>query len=173
MSSPAAYPAPPFWRQVLLRLWRDARAGELRLLIIGVVLAVAAVSAVALLGDRLERGLSRDAAQLIGGDLVVAADRPTSEAWKQRIAELGLQQSHSAAFPSMVRGQERGADGAPTRLVSIKAVDAAYPLRGKVLLTDGRKVGAPEPGTVLKVFSAATYWCTDATCTTSLSLTKL
>ncbi len=140
--------SPPFWRQVLLRLWRDARAGELRLLIVGVALAVAAVSAVALLGDRLERGLSRDAAQLIGGDLVVAADRPASDDWKRRVAALGLQQSHSAAFPSMVRGREQGADGAPTRLVSIKAVDAAYPLRGKVLLTDGRLVGAPEPGTV-------------------------
>jgi putative ABC transport system permease protein len=141
----------PFWRQVLLRLWRDARAGELRLLIIGVALAVAAVSAVALLGDRLERGLTRDAAQLIGGDLVVAADRPADPSWQQRIQALGLQQSHSAAFPSMVRGDEAkaGPDGAAaTRLVSIKAVDAAYPLRGKVLLTDGRKVGAPEPGTV-------------------------
>lgn len=148
MSSPATFSAPPFWRQVLLRLWRDARAGELRLLIIGVVLAVAAVSAVALLGDRLERGLSRDAAQLIGGDLVVAADRPASSAWRERVTALGLQQSHSVAFPSMVRGPAQGADGAASRLVSIKAVDAAYPLRGRVLLTDGRRVGAPEPGTV-------------------------
>ncbi len=137
----------PFWRQVLLRLWRDARAGELRLLIVGVALAVAAVSAVALLGDRLERGLTRDAAQLIGGDLVVAADRPASEAWQQRVAALGLQQSHSAAFPSMVHGEERD-DGAPTRLVSIKAVDSAYPLRGRLLLADGRAVGAPEPGSL-------------------------
>lgn len=150
MSKSDNFPASPFWRQVLLRLWRDARAGELRLLIIGVALAVAAVSAVALLGDRLERGLTRDAAQLIGGDLVVAADRPASAAWQQRVEQLGLQQSHTAAFPSMVRGDEAkaGPDGAATRLVSIKAVDSGYPLRGKVLLADGRKVGAPAPGTV-------------------------
>lgn len=138
----------PFWRQVLLRLWRDARAGELRLLILGVALAVAAVSAVALLGDRLERGLTRDAAQLIGGDLVVAADRPASPAVRERVQQLGLAQSHSAAFPSMVRSTVDGPDGPATRLVSIKAVDSAYPLRGKVLLADGRLVGAPEPGTV-------------------------
>jgi predicted lysophospholipase L1 biosynthesis ABC-type transport system permease subunit len=36
-------------QQLLLRLWRDARAGELRLLMLGVVIAVAAVSAVAFL----------------------------------------------------------------------------------------------------------------------------
>jgi len=137
---------PSFWKQVLLRLWRDARAGELRLLVLGVALAVAAVSAVAFLGDRLERGLSRDAAQLIGGDLVVSADRAASERWRQRVAELGLKQSHTASFPSMVRADE--SHDSATRLVAMKAVDAAYPLRGKVLLAGGIKGTGPAPGEV-------------------------
>ncbi len=115
-------------------------------MVLGVALAVAAVSAVAFLGDRLERGLSRDAAQLIGGDLVVSADRPASERWRQRVAELGLQQSHTASFPSMVRADE--SHDSATRLVAMKAVDAGYPLRGRVLLADGAKGKGPAPGEV-------------------------
>lgn len=135
----------PWWRQALLRLWRDARAGELRLLILGVSIAVAAVSAVAFLGDRLERGLRRDAAQLIGGDLVVNADRPADAQWRERAQALGLRQSHVLSFPSMARS----ADDQATRLVSIKVVDDAYPLRGRVLLQQGgREAQRPAPGTV-------------------------
>jgi len=42
-------------------LWRDWRAGELRLLVIAVVLAVAALTAVGFFADRLQNGLNRDA----------------------------------------------------------------------------------------------------------------
>lgn len=58
-------------------LWRDLRAGELRLLIVAVVLAVAALTAVGFFADRLKGGLQRDARQLLGGDAVVVSDNPT------------------------------------------------------------------------------------------------
>lgn len=76
MARPSADPAgrrpPSLWRQMSLQTWRDARAGELHLLILALMLAVAAVCAVAFLSDRLDQGLRRDAAQLLGGDAVVA-----------------------------------------------------------------------------------------------------
>ena len=53
------------------QLWRDLRAGELRLLMLSVALAVAALTAVGFLADRLQSGLWRDARQLLGGDAVV------------------------------------------------------------------------------------------------------
>lgn len=130
----------------LRRLGRDARAGELRLLILGVMLAVAAVASVALLVNRLEQGLTRDAAQLIGGDLVLASDLPAPESVRKEADAIGLEHSESVSFPSMARADD--AQGGATRLVAIKAVDPAYPLRGAVLLTDGRKVGAPAAGSV-------------------------
>lgn len=131
--------SPSLGLQVLRRLWRDARAGELRLLMLGLMLAVAAVSAVALLGDRIEKGLKRDAAALIGGDLVVSADRPADARWRERAQGLGLRQSHSASFPSMVRASD--AQGGATRLVAVKAVDDAYPLRGQLQWLDERGEG--------------------------------
>ncbi|MEY4753626.1 MAG: hypothetical protein RJA44_1301, partial [Pseudomonadota bacterium] len=54
----------------LRQLWRDLRAGELRLLLVAVALAVAALSAVGFFADRLQAGLARDARTLLGGDAV-------------------------------------------------------------------------------------------------------
>jgi putative ABC transport system permease protein len=48
------------------QLWRDLRAGELRLLMVSVALAVAALTAVGFLADRMQSGLWRDARQLLG-----------------------------------------------------------------------------------------------------------
>ncbi|MEF2975506.1 hypothetical protein V3473_31155, partial [Pseudomonas aeruginosa] len=91
--NPAAPPAPrpPLilavaWRQLL----RDWRAGELRLLMLAVALAVAALCAVAFLSDRLDQGLRRDAAQLLGGDAVAASDQPTPQPLLDLAATLQL-----------------------------------------------------------------------------------
>ena len=86
------------WRQG----WRDFRAGELRLLMVAVVLAVAALSAVGFFSARLQAALVRDAGQLLGGDAVVASDQPAPPEFAERARALGLQQASSASFPSMV-----------------------------------------------------------------------
>ena len=53
------------------QLRRDLRAGELRLLVVAVTLAVAALTAVGFLADRLNAALARDARALLGGDAIV------------------------------------------------------------------------------------------------------
>ena len=136
------------WRQTL----RDFRAGELRLLAIAVTLAVAALTAVGFFADRLSNGLQRDARQLLGGDAVVGSDRATPPELVARAQQLGLQVAQSVVFPSMARAPE--AQGGATRLVAVKAVSPAYPLRGRLQLKDGPNApvqtlaAAPEPGTV-------------------------
>lgn len=148
-SAAVSAPRPPAtlavaWRQLL----RDWRAGELRLLMLAVALAVAALCAVAFLSDRLDQGLRRDAAQLLGGDAVVASDQPTPQAIVDLAAELKLATVRSASFPSMARAAE--AQGGESRLVSVKAVSGGYPLRGQLKLRDalpGRS-GAPAAGEV-------------------------
>jgi putative ABC transport system permease protein len=109
-------------------LWRDLRAGELRLLIVAVTLAVAALTAVGFFADRLKGGLSRDARQLLGGDAVVVSDTATPAAFLERARTLGLQSVTSMVFPSMARAPE--AQGGASRLVALKAVQDGYPLRG-------------------------------------------
>jgi putative ABC transport system permease protein len=115
-------------------LRRDLRAGELRLLIVAVTLAVAALTAVGFFADRLKAGLSRDARQLLGGDAVVVSDQPTPQAFLDQAKALGLRSITTMVFPSMARAPD--AQGGASRLVSLKAVPPGYPLRGRLTVAD-------------------------------------
>ena len=136
------------WRQTL----RDFRAGELRLLALAVLLAVAALTAVGFFADRLNQGLARDAGALLGGDAVVGSDKPAPPELLQRATALGLQTASSASFPSMGRAPDEL--GGASRLVAVKAVSDAYPLRGQLRLkaapeaAERNVAGAPARGTV-------------------------
>lgn len=136
------------WRQTQ----RDFRAGELRLLLVAVMLAVAALTAVGFFADRLDRGLARDARQLLGGDAIVASDRPLPQGFIDEARARGLAVATTTSFPSMGRAPD--SRGGASKLVAVKAVSAAYPLRGRLQLQDsvaGRALdaaGAPAPGTV-------------------------
>jgi putative ABC transport system permease protein len=111
-------------------LWRDLRSGELRLLLVAVTLAVAALTAVGFFADRLQGGLQRDARQLIGGDAVVASDNAPPPAFEQQARALGLQTVSTLGFPTMGRAGET--QGGASRLVALKAVPTGYPLRGSM-----------------------------------------
>src|ERR1700712_3387244 len=118
------------WRQLL----RDFRAGELRLLVVAVTLAVAALTAVGFFADRINGGLARDARQMLGGDAIVSSDQPGAATVTARARPPGLATATTANFPSMGRAPDE--KGGATRLVSVKAVSDAYPLRGKLRLRD-------------------------------------
>ena len=116
-------------------LRRDLRAGELRLLILAVALAVAALTAVGFFADRLKGGLARDARQLLGGDAVVSSDNPTPQAFLDKARALGLQGVTTLGFPTMGRASD--AQGGATKLVAFKAVAPGYPLRGSLKVASG------------------------------------
>ncbi|MDE3011330.1 MAG: hypothetical protein KGI67_10630 [Pseudomonadota bacterium] len=132
---------------------RDWRAGELRLAGVALLLAVAAVSTVGFVQDRVAAALVIGAARLTAGDLVLASDQAPAPQRLERLAALGLAASPMATFSSMLRGPSRNV------LVSVKAVAANYPLRGVLRVSaavggaevaaDGRASAAPRPGEVL------------------------
>ncbi|HOZ93534.1 MAG: FtsX-like permease family protein [Rubrivivax sp.] len=124
-------------------LWRDLRAGELRLLMVAVTLAVAALSSVGFFADRLQGGLQRDARQLLGGDVVLVSDHAPAPGWTQRAAAEGLDSVLTLGFPTMGRAPE--AQGGATRLVALKAVERGYPLRGRLRLAQHAQDRAGTP----------------------------
>lgn len=131
-----------FWQLAWKTLWRDLRAGQLRLLILAVTLAVAALTAVGFFADRLKSGMQRDARQLLGGDAVIVSDQPTPASVQALAQAAGLQTSGSLSFPTMARAGE--AQGGATRLVALKAVQAGYPLRGRLTVSaDARTPASP------------------------------
>lgn len=134
-----------FWNTFLapgLRaLKRDWRSGELTLLAFALLIAVMAVSSVGFLSDRASSALDRSSAQMLGGDLVMRADEPIGTDVLDRAVELGLETSQYQTLSSMV-STEGG-----MRLVSLKAVDISYPLRGELLLqSDTVEQGEPAAG---------------------------
>ncbi len=131
----AAARSPSVWSLAWRQTARDFRAGELRLLVVAVTLAVAALSAVGFFADRLNHGLARDARQLQGGDAVIVADQPPPASFVEQASALGLATTTNAGFPSMGRAPDD--KGGASRLVGVKAVGAAYPLRGALTVNEG------------------------------------
>ncbi|NML63115.1 FtsX-like permease family protein [Massilia sp. RP-1-19] len=135
---------------------RDWRAGELRFLLIALIVAVSALSAVGFFIDRMRTGLNRDAHQLLGADLLVGADQPVQPEWRREAERRGLVLADTVVFPSMAQAGE--GEDSMAQLASIKAVSKGYPLRGQVKITQdpaqaGEALGertrdTPAPGTV-------------------------
>ena len=129
---------------------RDWRAGELRFLLAALAVAVAALSAVGFFVDRMNAALERDATELLGADLLVRSDYPLREAWRAEALARGLTSADVVSFPSMATTGR--AETEDTRLVAVKAVSSAYPLRGDLRLrtknTELTTRGAPQAGTV-------------------------
>ena len=75
--------------QALRMTARDWRAGELRFLLVALIVAVSALSSVGFFIDRMRTGLNRDAHQLLGADLLVHADNPVPQAWRDEAARRG------------------------------------------------------------------------------------
>jgi putative ABC transport system permease protein len=134
-------------RLALRLLWRDHRAGELVLITVAIVVAVASVTSVGFFTDRIHQALGRQANQLLGADLIIAASRPLPPDFEAEARARDLSVTRLMRFPSMAVSGERNV------LASVRAVAAGYPLRGELRIADARQ-GAerradaiPAPGT--------------------------
>ncbi len=138
-------------RQAWRMTARDWRAGELTMLLLALVLAVAALSSVGFLADRMRQGLARDARQMIAADFVVRADHPVDPMFTGEARSLGLETAGTTIFPSMISST---ATQPVSRLAAVKGVTSGYPLRGVLRLSnapnspDAAAQGIPAPGTV-------------------------
>ncbi len=110
---------------------RDWRAGEWRVLLLALVLAVGSLATVGLFADRVRQALQQEATSLIGADLRITSTRPLPSAYRNSAQARGLRAAESRSFPSMVAFREQ------TLLSEIQAVEAGYPLRGKIVIDDG------------------------------------
>lgn len=107
-------------------LQRDWRAGELRILAAAVVIAVGSVTAIGFFGDRINRAMNEQSAELVGADLRLVGPQPLPPDWLRVAATDGLRQAQTQSFASVV------VHGDAMQLASILAVDSKYPLRGTV-----------------------------------------
>lgn len=135
------------WPLALRLLRRDWRSGELRVLMLAVVIAVASVSSVGFFTDRIAQALAQQANALLGGDAVIAADHPPRAEWLAAARRHDLQSAEAQSFLSMTIAGPRN------QLAEVKAVGAGYPLRGELRTAPARFApdsvasDIPAPGT--------------------------
>ncbi|NIA26701.1 MAG: FtsX-like permease family protein [Desulfobulbaceae bacterium] len=127
---------------------RELRSGEVLVLLTAVALAVAALTAVGFLTDRIGKAVARQANEILAADLRLRSQEPIPDTWKTTAEQYGLQTAQTMIFPSVVFYGDESA------LATIKAVNDQYPLRGEVrvsnaLFGEQRVVdGIPPPGEV-------------------------
>ena len=109
---------------------REIRSGEVLVLLAAIALAVAALTAVGFLTDRIGKAVARQANEVLAADLRLRSQEPIPDTWSEQAGEFGLQTAETNTFPSVVFAGDLSA------LATIKAVSDKYPLRGSVRVSD-------------------------------------
>ncbi|HEX6590753.1 MAG TPA: ABC transporter permease, partial [Moraxellaceae bacterium] len=126
--------------------WRDLRQGELTLLLVALIVAVAATTSLRFFSSGVEKRMQQEAARLIAADLVVRSSRPLPEKFHSDAEAAGLAQANTLEFSSVL------VFGDQFQLGSVKAVSPGYPLRGEIRLRDGDRERItreiPAPGSI-------------------------
>jgi len=109
---------------------RELRSGEVLVLLSAVILAVAALTAVGFLTDRIGKAVARQANEVLAADLRLRSQEPIPDAWRELAGQYGLRTADTVSFPTVVFA------GDASVLSSLLAVTDGYPLRGAVRVSD-------------------------------------
>ena len=114
--------------------WRlfkhEARRGELTIILLAIVLSVASVLSLSMFSERLQQALTDRSAEFIAADSQLRSRNPVDPLWIDEAAKFGLDTAFQLSTRSMVFA------GDDLALSDVRAVNNAYPLKGKVKLTD-------------------------------------
>lgn len=114
----------------LTSLKRDWASGELRLIGISIILAVACLTSVSFFIDRVHRATEQQATELLAADLLLISSSKIDDAIVKQATDANLIYSLNESFRSVV------VKGEHLELAEVKAVDANYPIRGKLKISD-------------------------------------
>lgn len=117
-------------RLALLALIRDGKSGELRVLLLALLVAVSALTAVGFFTSRVSLAVDQQAGEVLAADLRLQSREPIEREYFQLAAAAGLQTAELSTFPSVVF---KGEDSA---LTAVRAVSPTYPLRGRLKIAD-------------------------------------
>lgn len=135
-------------RFALRSFGRELRSGEVVVLLLSVALAVAALTAVGFLTDRIGKSVARQANEILAADIRLRSPDPIPQQWRQAAETHSLRTAETQTFPSVIFA------GDESSLTTVKGVSEDYPLRGHVRISDRlfseqyEVEHIPEPGTV-------------------------
>ena len=143
----------PIFKFAAKAFFRQSRSGEVLVMIAAISMAVASLSAVGFLTDRISLSIEKQASELLAADLRISSPEPIPEEWIDLVKERKLDLASSQSFPSVVYSQDGNA------LARIKAVSSMYPLRGTVRISDNDSSDEYE---VKKIPSPSEVWVDQA-----------
>jgi len=115
----------------------NARFRGLRLLLVCIFLGTAALAAIGTLTAAIENELASSGKELLGGDLEV-------EVWQRTLRSEEFEAlSEYGTISSGYRMQAMASTPDAAAPIELKAVDTKWPMFGRLILADGRAVGAP------------------------------
>jgi len=114
----------------LRNLLRDLRSGELTVLLLALLVAVASLTAVGFFTSRVGRAVNQQAGEVLAADLRLESPRSISEEYDAEARRRGLRVARILSMPSVVF------HGEDSSLVALRAVGDGYPLRGTLRIAD-------------------------------------
>src|SRR5436190_705366 len=112
--------------KTLLREWRS---GELGILLLAITVAVAALTGVGFLVDRIGIAVDIQAGEVLAADLRLESGQPMDDKAVEEARRRGLAVARVTGLFSVVF------NGDVNQLTSLRAVSEGYPLRGRVMLS--------------------------------------
>ena len=108
--------------------WRDSRRNRSRLMLFvsSIILGIAAMVAIYSLGDNMSDEVDRQAASLLGADLMIGTSKQVNPAIQKMVDSLGDRRSEQRMFPSMIYFTRSN----KTRLVQVRALGGEFPYYG-------------------------------------------
>ncbi len=117
--------------QLAWRLFkRELLQGQLLLIVLAITLAVLSVTGLARVSERLQIAINGQASKFIAADRIINSPVKIDESILAKADELGLRHVSSMQFNSMVFAQDK------FQLVTVRAVEEGYPLKGKIELNE-------------------------------------
>lgn len=117
---------------------RELQQGQLLLIILAITLAVLSVSGLARVSERLQVAINGEAAAFIAADRIIDSPVIIDPTILAKAEELGLKHVTSMQFNSMVYSGDK------FQLVTVRAVEVGYPLKGEIELTTGKTKALPK-----------------------------
>ncbi len=114
-------------------LKQSFKSSGVYLLIIALILAISATTALKFSNEQIQNAVALQAAEMLAGDLVLTDSQKLDPKWKAQAAALDLKQSEVTVFSSMAYTDDQFV------MVNVKAIDQAFPLRGDLRIQPAAK----------------------------------
>jgi putative ABC transport system permease protein len=118
------------FRLALRNLVRDLKSGEIAVLLLALMVAVASLTAVGFFTSRVALAVKQQAGEVLAADLRLESARTIDETYDREAARRGLRVARILSMPSVVF------HGEDSSLIALRAATEGYPLRGRLKVAD-------------------------------------